>query len=289
MQRVLVSPATSVAHIQRLCGVLSAQKDAFDEWHLWVCTRDEDAVRELQALATAHPWIVCVTDPTGTCEPYVFHNYAEYCRGDTLYLRLSEHTAWLCPGFCTAMLRAAQENPLSFAIHANAVGNPALAHRHAAMVASSAPAPAHDINGESSMHPTFAADMRQAFATAIESGAWESWASDDADMPYRDIVPLDACAWRGANFGTSQGRMGMNDVFFVCRDRPAELGQCCRFLGSAPCLLDPGFEAMASGPNAVQDSPATPPAEAAAADPADAEAPVAPRKRRITRRRINQA
>jgi hypothetical protein len=273
-RRVIVTPASSPVAAARLLSLLEPQRAAFAEWHLWLCTADGGAAAALERLAADRAdWVKLVRHEHGATEAYGFQNADEYVRGDTTYLRLHERVAWLCPGFCEAMLRAAETRKDVFACHANAVGNPALSYLHArrGLVPGAPALPAEDLEGgdDVATDPGFARRLHEAFVADLAAGRAGAWACGDADLRYHHIVPLDAAAWQGASLGRARARMGMDDALFVCRSGPQPLGMCCAVVGAAVCLRVPDAAPDAWADDVVAPAPAVP-ATPPAADPGPA-------------------
>lgn len=262
MRRVIVTPATDAACVERLHGLLGAHRADFDEWHLWLNTDDEAQRQALRRVAAASDgWVHAVDAGPGSGRYGVPRFYslkapsptcASYTDASTTYARLDERLAWLCPGFVRALCEHQELNPAYFVVFANVVGDP---YFHG-------PAP----------HASFAAD--------VEGGRAGAWEVPPRALEDRPVVELRAAAWLGSSFEAFGGRVALDETAWLCRDYPFKLGKHTALCGHALCAL------VGEGEDDPYNQPATPPPppEEPAAAAAVPEPPAAPRKRRYTRR-----
>lgn len=299
MRRIVVTPVSSASLVEPLFKHLVAQKQAFEEWHWWVATQDAGEVHRLKAMASQAPWIVWV-QPEG-CYPSpgnvsLFYELRQYTDPACMFLRLDERVSWLAPTLCDTMFAYRESAPTNvFLVHANAVGNPALAYLHDRFgaLSSTAGSPAGMELGDGvATSAQFQADALAALATSIQRGtALEDWTFPSWKLDTHVLMPMDAFAWLGAEFQQFDGRVPMDEQLFLCRDRPVHVGRCSVVCGRALCALGGTFPAPTTTPPPTPGNPPSSPASPAVTFPFPppllAEVPPpppAPRKRRTTRR-----
>lgn len=293
MRRILVTPVSSVERVMPLFKHVEAQREAFEAWHWWVATQEPAALAELKALADRTPWIVWV-QPEGlfptpeTCA--LFYELREYHDPQCVYVRLNQDVSWMTPTFLDDMFAYRERAPRTvFLVHANAVGNRALACVHDRLGCASSPigVPLTMSDWDQvARNPQYMQDVYDALARSIAAGTVrDDWTFPFWKLDAHALVPLHAFAWLGDEFQQFDGRVPMDEEMFLNRDRPFRVGRSTLVYGRAVCAV-----------GGVFPGPVVPPAETAPEDPPSpphhafpppmlVEAPPAPRKpRRSTRR-----
>ena len=299
MLRVIVTPSYGADRLGLLLRHLQAQKDAFDEWHLWPMTTDASEVRKLRELGERHAW-VRVIDVEYDFSSSVSRFYRKARDPSTTYLRLDDTVCWMCPGFVETMFESVRGNYGSaFSVHANAVGNPALANLHCRFGVVSGRAGygafdpvANSVDFKTATHEALLASLAAGGDVADwKFGSWRLWDNEP--------LPLVAMGWNGAEFDQFEGRVSYEDMTFLCTERPSRIGrtsivcgralcatcndatQVDRYAAFAPQPEQPQPEPQQPEPQQPEPQPVTP---APASAVVEADTPAAPRKKRVTRR-----
>lgn len=282
MKRVIVTPVTQAKLAQLLCAYLADQKQAFDEWHLWINTEDAKELEGIASLASSCDWITCVapegSNPqAGRLNLWRFH--AGCTEAGSAYLRLDEDIVWLHPAFVQTLFEFRESSP-AFLVHANVVNNAFLArvHERLGLVPSAASVSA----------AAFAEAAHSRVLAGIEAGDTGDWTFARWRLWQGEAVPLDAVAWLGAEFQAFEGRVPMDYEAWLCGERPARIGKENVVCGRALCVkhghageavLDRYLALIVkTEPDVVTTPPAPPPQE-------PPPPPAAPRKRRASTRK----
>lgn len=123
MKRIVVTPATDVALLKRLLTVLEARRGTFDQWRWWL-VGDEADLAPLRGLAASRPWIAVDEMEFGRTNRARYHRLCH--DPDSVYIRVDETVSWLAPEFFDAMATSATRAGVLTA-HSNCVSDSGLA------------------------------------------------------------------------------------------------------------------------------------------------------------------
>ena len=106
MKRIVVTPVGGRQFLGALAKHLAAQKDAFDEWHLWVNTSDVDDQQAAVDLNASLDWVRIVTRDIleGCVDP------------GAVYMSLDADVAWLEAGFLARAFAFRLDHPEASAL-----------------------------------------------------------------------------------------------------------------------------------------------------------------------------
>ena len=242
MKRVLVTPAGRRQYLPLLAAHLEAQKEAFDEWHLWMNTNvqlDQECIRDL---ASKHPWVTVVTHPDS--DPSVgsgnIHKLYVGCTdSDTVYMKLDDDVVWLEPGFLERTFAFRQANPQYFLVCANIINNAVISHIHERS------GRIHSEQGRAGYlcmcpvawkNPDFAKDLHLAFLKAIREGTVDEWHFGVWKLYDYERVSINCILWMGKEFAEFGGIVGHDDEQWLACDKPRELGRMNAIFGGACCV-----------------------------------------------------
>lgn len=302
-RRIIVTGVTQASRAMRLKTFLESQKEHFDEWHMWINTRDAT-----QVPAVTQPWIKIINpgdaDPADSLSRFM----PGYCDTDTAYARLDENIAWMDPSFVKTLFEYREAAASHFLVHANVVNSSPLAHVHERLgcVSSKAGRATFVMDDPVAKSDDYSADVVSSFKDSVAHGSTEAW-TFGRWMLYHEHVDLHAFAWLGCHFDVFGGRVAMEETPFLCSDHPRRYGMPSSVCGKALCIWSHEDIIARSEPEPTPEPAPTPepePEPAPTPEPAPASAefvettpppadppadppagpPAAPRKRRATRR-----
>lgn len=247
MQRIIVTPAGRKRYLEPLFMHLQAQKDSFDEWHLWMNTSRIEDIGYAERLAARHPWIhtIYLDDYEGRpTDNMNIHRFFPLDAADPecVYLRLDDDVVWLQPGFVDAMFTYRQANPEPFLVYANIVNNAVCTylHQHGGALTT----PQYNTTQKKCGYfctdpvgwqdPEFAEAVHREFLADPTSDTWRNfnvWHLCDYER-----CSINAISWLGSEFATFEGKVGADEEQWLSVDHPKEIQRHNVILGSAMCV-----------------------------------------------------
>jgi hypothetical protein len=247
MRRIIVTPAGRQPYLDLLYRHLRAQKNDFDEWHLWLNTNNENDLRYCRDLAAQNSWIKTVDSripPNGNAAIHSF--FVDYVSPDCAYLRLDDDVIWLSPNFVADMFEYRIAHPEYFLVYANIVNNAVISHIYqrsgvlpAPMAADKTDAISYNVldrvGWESS---AFAHKLHKTFLASLETHAgidrwrcFRSWL-----LYYAERVSINAISWLGADFAKFNGLVGIDEETWLSHDYPVSANRHNIIIGRPVCV-----------------------------------------------------
>lgn len=240
LRRVVVSPVGRRRYVELLFAHLSTQRDAFDEWQLWMNTTNVEDQAYLRSLADQHTWITCRESGVAVHNNYAIHKFFPGCADPgSVYIRLDDDIVWLEPGFLEKMFTFRITHPQYFLVYANIVNNAILSHLHQRMgnVDHS-----RGTVGYSCMdavgwdRPVFAEHIHRRFLAALADGTWDDrWHFGKWELHSFERVSINGISWLGSEFAKFEGAVGEDEEQWLSCDAPRHKGRMCCINGNAIC------------------------------------------------------
>lgn len=219
MKRVIVTPAGRRRYVELLAGHLAAQRDSFDEWHIWLNTTDAD---DIACLRKQDAVIVEAPDsrPHEGCHNIFRFFPVDSCEPGTLYLRLDDDVVWLEPRFVDSMFSFREREKEPMCVFANIVNNAICSHLHWRLGQV-------DFCGYACMdgigwsNGGYAEHVHRQFLAASDIEAWKfpRWG-----LRHHERCSINAIAWSGDTFSKFGGRIEQNEESCLTEHAPREWG-----------------------------------------------------------------
>lgn len=219
MRRIVVTPAGRRMYMELLAGHLAAQRDSFDEWHIWLNTANE---ADTAFLKQQDAVIVEAPDSRPHDGTNNIHRFfpIDSCETDTLYLRLDDDVVWMEPGFVDTMFAVRELDREPLLIFANIVNNAICSHLHWRLGCV-------DYCGHACMDEIGWRDCRYAERVHREFLATdnlEAWKFPRWELRHHERCSINAVAWRGSVFAKFGGAVGSDEELWLTEQAPREHG-----------------------------------------------------------------
>lgn len=302
MKRIVVTPAGRRRYLTLLAGHLAAQRDDFDEWHLWLNTLDADDIEWCKAFCEATPWAKLVEAPDSAPGEgnYNIHRFFPGAASpDAVYVRLDDDVVWLQPGFLEELFSYRIQHPEPFLVYAHIVNNGITSHLHhrAGLVDFSGGTAGYDcVDSVGWGSPEFARALHEAFLADLAADNFQKWRVHAWKLWHYERCSINAISWLGADFAEFGGRVGQDEEPWLSVDKPRSLNRPNVIWGGATCvhfafhtqrdLLDATdllqrYEALVPSSSSPPQTP-----QGAAIAPAEEAPPQAPKKGRPKKKTV---
>lgn len=242
VHRIVVSPAGRERYLRILFRHLKAQKHAFDEWHLWVNTRNAADVAFMEGLAATTTWIKLVHCPHSNPDEgnLNIHRFFKACaQPGVTYLRLDDDVVWLEKGFVDKMFTFREAHPEYFLVYATIVNNAITSHifQRNGLISTK-----HGIAGYQCMDPVgwgspaFAHEVHSAFVQAVRDNSVNDWRFRLWHLQYFERCSINAISWLGDEFARFGGEVGHDEEQWLSVDKPQSLRKMNAIYGNALCV-----------------------------------------------------
>jgi hypothetical protein len=216
MRKIIVTPTSGTGYLHILAEHISCQKDAFDEWHIVMSTRDPIDVISCRTLQSKFQYVKCIEVMDNGNNALL----SMCVDPDTTYLKLSDDIVYMGSEFVRNMFTLSQDNEQFFPIFANIINddNMYITNLHVCMGHFSCNECLSD-NAlalgtsaiQTALHEAFLSDIHSEASEASEasddkcrSSHWQfsPWACSDDDK-------LSACAvaWKGRDMSICREAM----------------------------------------------------------------------------------
>jgi hypothetical protein len=247
MRRIIVTPAGRQPYLQLLYQHLASQKDAFDEWHLWLNTSHEPDINFCRSLADKHNWIKTTEPrlpPNSNATIYSF--FVDYVDPNCAYLRLDDDVIWLAPGFVDDMFTYRIAHPEYFLVYANIVNNSVVSHVY--QRAGAIPAPVLEDKTDAVAYgvcdavgwasPAFAHKLHSMFLASLKTHQGvDTWRCFKAwVLYYAERVSINAISWLGSEFAKFNGEVGVDEETWLSCHYPATNNMHNIIIGRPVCV-----------------------------------------------------
>lgn len=237
--RIVVTPAGRGRYLDLLLAHLAAQKDAFDEWHLWVNTAVVKDIGWAERTAARHEWVKCVYLDDYPHPPPDSRNIHLFFPEDAVdpesaYLRLDDDVVYLEPGCVSRIFEYREAHPEPFLVYANTVNNAVCTwlHQHGGLVVPSGKRAGYAcVDDVGWKDPAFAQEVHEAFLTdRAPFKGFGTWVLSDHER-----VSINAVSWLGRDFAEFDGLVGEHEEMWLSVEKPRALKRTCVILGDALC------------------------------------------------------
>jgi hypothetical protein len=205
MKRIVVTPAGRRRYMEVLARHMRAQRNSYDEWHIWQNTNNED---DINFFKTLDAQIVVPPDSQpheGSWNIYRFYMNDGADPG-ALYVRLDDDVVWLQPDFFDSMFQFRLQNPEPFLVSANVINNAICSHIHHRL--GLLPRCGYGCLCATGWHDSgFAELVHRAFLQRDYSDYWfPRWC-----MWPGERISVNAISWRGDVFAAFGGAVGRDE------------------------------------------------------------------------------
>lgn len=235
-----MSPVGRRRYVELLFAHLSAQRDSFDEWELWMNTPVVADLDYLHSLAAEHSWITCRESKLNHFENSAIHQFFPACADPgCVYMRLDDDVVWLEPGFLDKMFEFRVANPQYFIVFANTINNSIVSHLHQRMGNvdhSRGTVGYHCTDSVGWGTPVFAEHIHRRFLAALADGSWDKdWHFGRWELHAFERVSINGICWLGSEFAKFGGAVGRDEEQWLASDAPAHFRRMCCINGGAIC------------------------------------------------------
>lgn len=228
MKRVIVTAAGRQKYLDILWKHLKAQRESFDEWHLWLNTTNPDDLKWMQELAAqempgGNP-IRLIDAHQGRPQEGCWHLYRFYdfsADPSAVYLKLDDDFVWLEPGFLDNMFSRREADKETFLYSANVVNNPICSHLVAQQSGIIHPCGYHGMDPIGWRDGAYAAHVHSTFLSSLGTGDLGDWKIKDHVVEPGFRYGIGSVSWRGDTFskfphGVCRGVRGDDEDWLTC-------------------------------------------------------------------------
>lgn len=139
MKTIVVTPSGRERYLKRLYNCMLKQKSigSFDEWHLWLNTRNQTDIKYIESLGEKHDWIQIIRrhlrmDRENGNEATDHNMYRTnnlqsfygYCvEPETVYIKIDDDIVWMADDMITNLVKFRLENRDPPLVYANTINN----------------------------------------------------------------------------------------------------------------------------------------------------------------------
>jgi hypothetical protein len=226
-------------HLQILFRYLREQKDDFSNLHLWLNTQEDAILSICKFLAGSFPWVKLVFPMTAVNGPGSISQFYAYCISpNTSYLKISDETVWMAPGFIDKMFEARELDNKYFLLVANVINHPQMKDLWMSdeMIKKVNDADSNIHQFEMDMWG-FGATVHHMLLNDVKSDSVDEWLLPRREMYKNQTIYLACFCWLGVDFSMMNGKVDQNDAYFLCRTATQHLDKLNYYLGDALCTL----------------------------------------------------
>jgi len=229
MRHIVVTPAGRRRYLEILVKHLVAQKQDFDEWHLWVNTNDVEDIAYCHWLAEQHPsWIKCVSSTMPPDGNQSIHQFFAYCIDpNTVYTRLDDDIVWLEPGFLRKMYNFRLSHPQYFLVYGTIVNNALTSYiyQQRGLIDHSHGSCNYEVMDNVGWKSAeFAEHVHRTFIKDLNEGKTEMWYVQPQVLHDYERMSINAISWLGSEFAKFQGLVGIDEEQWISVDKPKSIG-----------------------------------------------------------------
>lgn len=238
MKRIVVTPAGRKRYMELLLKHLKCQREAFDEWHLWLNTTVQEDINWMQSLIPTHSSFIKLINAPGSNPKEgnwnIHRFFPMYTDLNTVYLRLDDDVVWLEPDFLEKMFSRREEDKSSFLVSANVVNNAICSH----LVSKSGvirPCGYECMDHIGWKDPKYAEHVHRTFLNCVKIDALHSWKFNDKILEKGKRISINGISWRGDTFAKFRGQVGRDEEKWLTVEAPPSWGPVV-VNGSAICV-----------------------------------------------------
>lgn len=239
MKTIVVTPAGRERYMRLLVRHIAAQKQDFDEWHLWVNTNVQSDIAYMEDLARQYEWIRLIRLPLAITkvDSYNIHRFFEFAKDpDAIYIRFDDDIVYIAPNCIHNLAKFRRENPTPFLVYGNIVNNAIISHLHQrnGLVCY------HDNVGYDCMDitgwkdPAFCLALHNAFIADVEGNNLSKWLAtfESWICSQYERVSINCVSWFGRDMTVP---VGSDEEQWLSVERPRALKRCNVIYGKALC------------------------------------------------------
>lgn len=224
MKRIIVTPAGRERYLEVLLNNLIKCKDEFNEWHLWVNTKNIDDITYMQKIEEIYDFIkiiYCDIDVDGNNSIHSF--FKHYINEDEVYLRLDDDIVYVHKGSISSIFEFRIKNEDPFLVFGNIINNAIVSHLHQRMGMLPIVDKLVSYNCLDSVgwnDPEFALDCHNNFfkkqkKDELESFFFKNWILHDYNR-----VSINVISWLGKTFREFNGKVGIDEEEWLSVNKP---------------------------------------------------------------------
>ena len=245
LKKIIVTPAGRYRFLRILYEHLKQayKKKQFDEWHLWVNTRNISDLRYLNTISANNDWIkkIDILDFSDSSKkiggPHQIHEFFKFaCDSKCVYLRFDDDIVFVDKNAIELIFNYRIKNRDPFLVYANIINNAVISHLHYRNGLFYYPNPPGYSCGCSTgwNDPRFAEKIHRAFLKDLNDGNIEKWkTSFNTWRLYSfECVSINCVSWLGSTFHEFSGEVGMPEEPWLIQ-KTKELNKPNVILGEA--------------------------------------------------------
>jgi hypothetical protein len=239
MNTVVVTPAGREKYLKKLVEHLRLQKDSFDEWHLWVNTKNENDINYMKNLECQYKWIKLIyrtSKKLGTNQ--AIHLFFDYTIDvNTIYIRLDDDIVWMEDDFIKKLVKFRKENRQYFLVYANIVNNNVIDHIHQRLgVLSDIPFIEYKCTGNAWKSSEISQAVHKKFIQARNEQTTHNWKFSKWELRLCERVSINAISWIGGSFKNFGKIVGKDEEVWLSCTYPKQVQAINVVYGDALCV-----------------------------------------------------
>ena len=228
MNKIIVTPAGRKRYLEVLLNNLLKCRDEFDEWHLWINTKNLEDISYMYDIEKSYSFIRTIECDVPVNGNETIYRFFKQCTDtNSAYLRLDDDIVYVHKGSISSIFEFRIKNEDPFLVFGNIVNNSVLSHLHQRMGI----LPMVDkLAGYSCLDeigwndPGFALDCHNNFFDKYRQNKLDSFLFDKNWILFEyNRVSINAISWLGKTFLEFNGLVGIDEEEWLSVDKPRDL------------------------------------------------------------------
>lgn len=242
-KKIIVTPAGRHRYIQILYQYLKIfyDKKQFDQWDIWINTKNSSDIEYLKKLESKHTWIKTKTIPKLSSETFTswdIYNFFRFaCDPNCVYLRFDDDIVFINDDAINLIFDYRLRNPEPFLIYANIINNAIISHLHYRNCLFDYHLfPDYSCTSKIAWSdPKFAEAIHRAFLIDVFAGNVNRWKTtfNVWKLSLFERVSINCICWLGSVFNEFKGIVGNDEEHWLSVDKPKSLNKPNIILGEA--------------------------------------------------------
>ena len=237
-KRIVVTITHRTDSIHLLANYLYKQKHSFDEWHVWLNSKDNNVVEEVNKLDC----IIIKPDKSHPLDK--LNNLHLFYKQDSIdpnanYLKIDDDIIWMEPNFIDKAFIAREKYSQDyFLIYPNIINNAIISTLHMRF----GHIPWNDRCWYNFMdpvgwgNPLFAEHLHRLFLNDITNNTYTNWYFDKWNLDDREQVSINSILWTGSDFQKVAPTITGPDEFWINNYGPSLTNKKSIILGDMLCV-----------------------------------------------------
>jgi hypothetical protein len=229
MKRIIVTPGGRKSYLEILLRYLIRAKNdrEFDQWVLWVNTKNSEDLEYMDSLAEQYDFIETRPLPIPYDGSWSIHAFFPECvEEDTVYVRLDDDIVFIEPGAIDRLIQFRLNNPQYFLVIGNIVNNAILTyiHQHLGAIGRTFGTTAYACLADLGWKkPAFAHYVHREFLSQLNNGNIDRFRFPQWILHNFERVSINCISWLGSDFKQFGGKVDRNEEPWLTVDKPMSL------------------------------------------------------------------